>query len=83
LPARLAKTLIRLTGEIGAPAAGGKIVITQRDIGQIIGMSRESTNRQLRAWAKRKWIRVERGGITVLNAAALADLADHNGADAR
>jgi len=82
LPARLAKTLIRLTGELGTPAAGGKIVITQRDIGQIIGMSRESTNRQLRAWAKQKWIRLERGGVTVLNAAALAELAEHNAAHA-
>jgi CRP-like cAMP-binding protein len=82
LPARLAKTLIRLTGEPDAQTTNRKISITQREIGQIIGMSRESTNRQLRAWAKRKWIRIERGGITVLDTDALADLAEHDEADA-
>ncbi len=81
LPARLAKTLIRLSSEPSESASDRKIVITQREIGQMIGMSRESTNRQLRAWAKRKWIRIERGGITVLNAGALADVAEDSGAD--
>src|SRR5262249_60862788 len=75
LPARLAKTLIRLTSEAGASASDRKITITQREIGQMIGMSRESTNRQLRDWAKRKWIRIERAGITVLDAGALSELA--------
>jgi hypothetical protein len=28
-------------------------------------ISRESTNKQLRAWAKRGWIRLERGGVSV------------------
>jgi len=81
LPARLAKILIRLTGEAGASARDRKIVITQREIGQMIGMSRESTNRQLRDWAKRKWIRIERGGITVLDAGALSELAENGGAN--
>jgi len=81
LPARLAKTLIRLTGDADATGGGRKILITQREIGQMIGMSRESTNRQLRAWAKRKWIRIERGGITVLDAGALADMAETQGGD--
>jgi CRP/FNR family cyclic AMP-dependent transcriptional regulator len=42
------------------------VAITQREISQIIGKSRESTNKQLRAWAKRGWIRLERGGVSVL-----------------
>jgi CRP-like cAMP-binding protein len=84
LPARLAKTLIRLTGEAaeaGGTRADRRIEITQREIGQMIGMSRESTNRQLRAWAKRKWIRIERGGITVLDQRALAEQAQDTGRD--
>jgi hypothetical protein len=38
-------------------------------------MSRESTNKQLRAWAKRGWIRLERGGVGVLALDKLAAIA--------
>ena len=31
-------------------------------------MSRESTNKQLRAWQERKWVGLERGGIVLMNA---------------
>jgi CRP-like cAMP-binding protein len=66
LPTRLAKTLLQLTGEPDAAAAKRKVSITQREISQMIGRSRESTNKQLRAWVKRGWIRLERGGVSVL-----------------
>jgi CRP/FNR family cyclic AMP-dependent transcriptional regulator len=72
LPGRLAKTLLKLSQE--APGAGRKIQITQREIGQIIGMSRESTNKQLRAWESRKLLKIERGGIIILKPEALAAL---------
>jgi len=72
LPGRLAKTLIRRSQE--APASAGKIAMTQREIGQIIGMSRESTNKQLRAWESRKLLKIERGGIVILKPEALAAL---------
>ena len=74
LPGRLAKALLRLSGPPGKPPATKKITITQREIGQIIGMSRESTNKQLQDWQRRKWIRLERGGIVVLQHAALKAL---------
>jgi len=66
LPTRLAKTLLQLTSEGDAQARRPKVAITQREISQMIGRSRESTNKQLRAWAKRGWIRLERGGVSVL-----------------
>jgi CRP/FNR family cyclic AMP-dependent transcriptional regulator len=66
LPTRLAKTLLQLTADVDASAAKRKVSITQREISQMIGRSRESTNKQLRAWAKRGWIRLERGGVSVL-----------------
>src|SRR5262249_37078818 len=53
LPTRLAKTLLQLTADMDAAAAKRKVSITQREISQMIGRSRESTNKQLRAWAKR------------------------------
>jgi CRP/FNR family cyclic AMP-dependent transcriptional regulator len=74
-PGRLAKTLLQLTGGPEAPAAHRNVRITQRELSSIIGMSRESTNKQLRAWENRKWVRLQRGGIAVLNPAALAKLA--------
>jgi CRP/FNR family cyclic AMP-dependent transcriptional regulator len=68
LPKRLAKAVLRLK-EIG------KVAITQHEISQIIGRSRESTNKQLRAWAKQGWIRLERGGVYVLQSEKLAEVA--------
>src|SRR4029079_7600461 len=66
LPTRLAKTLLQLTGGVQGTATPTKAAITQREISQMIGMSRESTNKQRRAWAKRGWIRLERGGVGVI-----------------
>ena len=75
LPGRLAKVLLRLA-EAAKPSPNGiKIAITQREIGQMIGMSRESTNKQLRSWEDRKWLRLERGGIVILAPKALAAVA--------
>jgi CRP/FNR family transcriptional regulator, cyclic AMP receptor protein len=74
LPTRLAKALLRLAQGAG-PQEGGMIHITQREIGQLIGMSRESTNKQLRTWEQRKWLRLERGGIVLLAPKAIATVA--------
>ncbi|MET0537873.1 MAG: Crp/Fnr family transcriptional regulator [Xanthobacteraceae bacterium] len=77
LPTRLAKALLRLgaSGEAGMPASGRRLAITQREISQIIGRSRESTNKQLRAWEKQGWIRLERSSITVLQPQKIAGVA--------
>jgi len=78
LPARLAKTLLWLA----ANAVGGRITLTQRELGEIIGMTRESINKQLRAWEERNWISLQRGNIVVRDPAALAALAAPDAADA-
>jgi CRP/FNR family transcriptional regulator, cyclic AMP receptor protein len=75
LSTRLAKTLLRLTANHGSSKSTAKVAITQREISQIVGRSRESTNKRLRAWAKRGWIRLERGSVTVLKADKLVELA--------
>ncbi|MBV8836834.1 MAG: Crp/Fnr family transcriptional regulator [Alphaproteobacteria bacterium] len=72
LPARLAKTLLWLA----ANTASRRIAITQREIGQIVGMTRESANKQLRDWEERKWVRLERGKILVLDPDALTKVAE-------
>jgi CRP/FNR family cyclic AMP-dependent transcriptional regulator len=75
LPSRLAKALLQLSASKDKPGTRRRILITQRDIGQLIGMSRESTNKQLREWAKLKWVKLERGAVTVLRPEALSETA--------
>jgi CRP/FNR family transcriptional regulator, cyclic AMP receptor protein len=75
LERRLAKTLLRLTMTAKPSPQGRRVAIAQREIGEIIGMSRESTNKQLRAWQDRKWLKIDRGGITVLKPESLEELA--------
>src|SRR6516164_9380528 len=75
LPTRLAKTLLQLTAVEDGSATRRKAAITQREISQMIGISRESTNKQLRAWAKLGWIRLERGGVNVVAPDKLAAIA--------
>jgi len=74
-PARLAKALLWLTKD-AKPPRQAKVAITQREIGQIIGISRESTNKQLRLWEDQRWIRLERGGLVVLSPDPLAEIAN-------
>src|SRR5262249_41799863 len=70
LRARVAKLLLRLAEEVKGPLPR-KVVVTQQEMSQMAGMSRESINKQLRAWAQAKWVRLERGGVLVLRPEAL------------
>jgi CRP/FNR family transcriptional regulator, cyclic AMP receptor protein len=75
LPGRRAKTLLRLS--VGDEATNErKVAISQKDLGNFIGMSRETTNRQLRVWEQNGWVRLERGGIVVLSVRALERIAE-------
>jgi CRP/FNR family transcriptional regulator, cyclic AMP receptor protein len=73
LPGRLARALLRLSD---GDERERKVAVTQKDLGNIIGMSRESTNRQLRIWEEQGWVRLERGGIVILSAKALERIAE-------
>ena len=75
LPARLAKMLLRLSADAERLGSAPKVAITQREISQMIGTSRESTNKQLRSWAKHGFIRLERGAVAVLRCDKLAEVA--------
>ena len=76
LPGRLASALIRLTEKHKLAPAGRAIAITQQEISEMVGMTRESINKQLRIWASRNWVRLEHGAIVVLDASALQALAE-------
>jgi CRP/FNR family transcriptional regulator, cyclic AMP receptor protein len=73
LRARVAKLLLRLAEEVGGPLPR-KVLVTQQEMSQMAGLSRESINKQLRAWAQAKWVRLERGGVVVLRPEALLSI---------
>ena len=52
------------------------IAITQQEISEMVGMTRESINKQLRIWAMRNWVRLEHGAIVVLESGPLQALAE-------
>jgi CRP/FNR family transcriptional regulator, cyclic AMP receptor protein len=76
LPGRLASALIRLTERHRQSPGNRTIAITQQEISEMVGMSRESINKQLRAWASRNWVRLEHGAIVVLDTSSLQELAE-------
>ncbi len=74
LSGHLAKVLLRLAG----PEKRAPVRITQQELSDIICMSRESTNKQLRAWEDKGWVQLEKGGVLIKNADALARHASHD-----
>jgi CRP/FNR family cyclic AMP-dependent transcriptional regulator len=81
LPGRLASALLRLTEKHKLAPAGRTIAVTQQEISEMVGMTRESINKQLRAWANRKWVRLEHGAIVVLDAGSLQAIVEAGGDD--
>jgi CRP/FNR family cyclic AMP-dependent transcriptional regulator len=73
VPNRLAKAMLQLSQRSKA-GPREKIRVTQRELSQMIGVSRESVNKQLRNWERMKWLKIERGGLAILAPAALANL---------
>jgi CRP/FNR family transcriptional regulator, cyclic AMP receptor protein len=65
LEPRLAKALLHLYDHSSFKASQN-FKVTQRDISQLIGASRESVNKQLRSWERRKWLKLKRGGLVIL-----------------
>ena len=76
LPGRLASALLGLIEKRKPEPESHTVSITQQEISEMVGMRRESINKQLGTWALRKWVRLEHGAIVVLDAAALRELAE-------
>ncbi len=69
LPARLAKKLLSLAEQYGRPAQDGVRIdmhLSQSELGTMVGTSRESVNKQMRAWEEAGLVRSTRGSITLL-----------------
>jgi CRP-like cAMP-binding protein len=79
LSVRLAKALLRvadLQGTLATPHP--RIKITQKELGQTVGLSRERTNWYLRAWEKAGAISLEKGGCIINDRAQFAELAERD-----
>jgi CRP/FNR family transcriptional regulator, cyclic AMP receptor protein len=75
LESRMAKALLRLLEESGAGQTQAAIRISQRALGELVGGSRESVNKHLNAWKELGIVSIEKGGIVIRDAAALAEYA--------
>lgn len=69
IPARLARLLLKLSGEESSESPEGrrvKLTLSQRELGSTIGATRESVNKQLRAWQKEGLIAMRGSTIVIL-----------------
>ena len=62
VPGRVAKALLHLSERFGRPVEGGIMVshdLTQEELAQLVGASRETVNKALADFATRGWLRLE------------------------
>ncbi|MDN5790670.1 MAG: Crp/Fnr family transcriptional regulator [Micrococcales bacterium] len=62
VPGRVAKALLDLSERFGRPVEGGILVshdLTQEELAQLVGASRETVNKALADFATRGWLRLE------------------------
>ncbi len=52
--------------------------ISQSELGQLMGRTRETINRQLQVWRKRGWIELPHGHIKIVDHAALRELIEND-----
>jgi CRP-like cAMP-binding protein len=70
VPGRVAKALLDLSRRFGAPAEGGIRVahdLTQEELAQLVGASRETVNKALSDFSHRGWIRLEQRSVILLD----------------
>ena len=78
LEARIAKNLLHLAETSGLVSKEGLSVdlhLSQRELGNIAGGSRESVNKHLQAWHRAGWIDLSKGSIVIRDIAAIERLA--------
>ena len=75
VPGRLAKTLLGLAERFGRPEGEGVRVehdLTQEELAQLVGASRETVNKALSEFATRGWLRVDNRAVVLLDRDRLA-----------
>jgi CRP/FNR family cyclic AMP-dependent transcriptional regulator len=74
IEARLAKRLLFLA-DVMADGSGW-IPISQSELGEFLGVTRESVNKTLNDWRNRSIIAIKRGGLRIRNAGALRHITE-------
>ena len=75
VPGRVAKTLLQLANRFGMQEGGALRVnhdLTQEEIAQLVGASRETVNKALATFAHRGWIRLEGKSVLIVDTEHLA-----------
>ena len=75
VPGRVAKALLDLADRFGTPAEDGVHVphdLTQEELAQLVGASRETVNKSLADFVSRGWIHLEGRAVTLLDLDRLA-----------
>ena len=70
VPGRVAKALLDLADRFGRPATDGLLVahdLTQEELAQLVGASRETVNKALAEFVQRGWIRLEARAVVILD----------------
>lgn len=76
LPVRLARQLVADIGAQIIASSDGVLKLSQENLGQMLGVARQSVNRQLREWEEQGILRLEYGRIVIINKAMLHHLAE-------
>ena len=75
VPGRVAKALLQLAHRFGSQNVEGIHVnhdLTQEELAQLVGASRETVNKALADFAGRNWLRLEARAVTILDEERLA-----------
>lgn len=78
VPGRVAKALLDLARRFGKPADGSVHVhhdLTQEELAQLVGASRETVNKALADFVHRGWIRLEQRAVVILDVERLTNRA--------
>jgi CRP/FNR family transcriptional regulator, cyclic AMP receptor protein len=71
VPGRVAKALLDLSSKFGETQADGSVHVvhdmTQEELAQLVGASRETVNKALADFQNRGWLRLEQRGVDLLD----------------
>jgi CRP/FNR family transcriptional regulator, cyclic AMP receptor protein len=70
VPGRVAKALLDLSNRFGRPSEDGILVahdLTQEELAQLVGASRETVNKALADFATRGWIKLEARAVVLID----------------
>ena len=81
VPSRLARKLLSLAHAYGRKGPAGlhiELGLSQQELGEMVGASRESVNKQMRAWTEDQVLSMDRRRITIYDESLLEKLARYS-----